>query len=205
MPRVSAAYVEDRRRQILDAALRCFAREGFHRTTMRHVVRETGLSAGAIYQYFDSKDELIAAIAAQRRAAELELVRGALATGDMAAGLKRLMQAAVGRLSSAEERRWRRVTVQLWGEALRSQRVRRLVDEGLDAPLRVLAAAMRRAQRQGRMTANVKPEAAARVAVAVFQGLVLQQAWDPSLDVAAYSRAAEHLLAALGGTRRSSR
>jgi AcrR family transcriptional regulator len=54
---------EKRRRQILDAALACFARKGFHQTSMQEICSEAGLSAGALYRYFASKSELIVAIA----------------------------------------------------------------------------------------------------------------------------------------------
>ena len=63
MPRVDDQYLESRRREIVDAAMTCFSREGFHRTTMQDIVRETGLSAGAIYRYFKSKEDIVAAIA----------------------------------------------------------------------------------------------------------------------------------------------
>src|SRR5215218_5000095 len=62
MPQVTLEHVEARRRQILSAALRCFAREGFHRTTMQDIFRGADLSPGAVYSYFTGKDELIAAI-----------------------------------------------------------------------------------------------------------------------------------------------
>ena len=64
MPKVTEEHVAARRRQILSAALRCFARQGFHRTTMQDIFREADLSPGAVYSYFGSKDELIAAIIA---------------------------------------------------------------------------------------------------------------------------------------------
>ncbi|MBF6212123.1 TetR/AcrR family transcriptional regulator [Nocardia puris] len=63
MPRVSEEHLERRRQQILDAALRCFRRKGFHETSMQDVFAESGLSAGAVYRYFKSKDELIGALA----------------------------------------------------------------------------------------------------------------------------------------------
>src|ERR1700737_2134966 len=63
MARVSKAYLEARRRQILQAAQRCFTRDGFHTAPMLDIVREAGLSAGAVYRYFPSKDDLIAAVA----------------------------------------------------------------------------------------------------------------------------------------------
>src|SRR5262249_5925610 len=62
MPKVTQEHVDARRRQILSAAVRCFAREGFHRTTMQDIFREAELSPGAVYSYFAGKDELIVAI-----------------------------------------------------------------------------------------------------------------------------------------------
>lgn len=58
MPRVSAAHEQEVRGRIVLGALRVFAEKGFHRATMQDIVRETGLSVGAIYTYFKSKDEL---------------------------------------------------------------------------------------------------------------------------------------------------
>jgi AcrR family transcriptional regulator len=62
MPKVSEEHLERRRRQILDAARLCFVRKGVHETSMQDVFAESGLSAGAVYRYFKSKNEIIAAI-----------------------------------------------------------------------------------------------------------------------------------------------
>src|SRR5262245_49836663 len=62
MPKVTQAHVQARRRQILSAALRAFAQQGFHRTTMQDIFREADLSPGAVYSYFTGKHQLIEAI-----------------------------------------------------------------------------------------------------------------------------------------------
>ena len=59
MPRVSAAHEQDIRDRILAAATRVFSEKGYHSSTIQDVVRESGLSVGAIYTYFSGKDELI--------------------------------------------------------------------------------------------------------------------------------------------------
>ena len=194
MPRVSQGYLDRRRDEILAAALRCFAREGFHRTTMQDIVAESGLSPGALYRYFAAKEELIAAIATRHHAAELALLRDASERDDVREALGDLVHAFLTRLSDPREQEWRRVTVQLWGEALRSPRVMRVVREGLDEPLAALAKLLNRIP-------GVDADATARLCASLFQGLVLQQAWDPKLDVAAYARAAESLSDALTGAR----
>jgi AcrR family transcriptional regulator len=61
MPKISDEKRNARRLQILEAAWRCFEREGLHATTMDDIVRTSGLSAGAVYSYFKNKDELILA------------------------------------------------------------------------------------------------------------------------------------------------
>jgi AcrR family transcriptional regulator len=61
VPRVSPAHELEVRERIVVAALSVFAERGFHRATMQDVVRASGLSVGAIYTYFRSKDELFLA------------------------------------------------------------------------------------------------------------------------------------------------
>ena len=63
MPKVTEEHRLARRAQIVAAARRCVIEEGFHKTTMADVIRESGLSAGAVYGYFKSKEEIVAAIA----------------------------------------------------------------------------------------------------------------------------------------------
>jgi TetR/AcrR family transcriptional regulator, transcriptional repressor of aconitase len=65
MPRVGQAHLDARRQQIVDAARARFAVHGFARTSMADVVAESGLSIGAIYRYFSSKEELVTAVCEQ--------------------------------------------------------------------------------------------------------------------------------------------
>ncbi|CAN5553390.1 hypothetical protein BH18VER2_BH18VER2_09670 [soil metagenome] len=57
----------DRREQILEAALLCFAKCGFHQTSMHDISSEAGISVGLIYRYFKNKEEVIAALAAEHK------------------------------------------------------------------------------------------------------------------------------------------
>ena len=61
MPKISDEKRAARRTQILEAAWTCFQKEGLHATTMDDIIRASRLSAGAVYSYFPSKDELILA------------------------------------------------------------------------------------------------------------------------------------------------
>ncbi|ALJ18691.1 TetR/AcrR family transcriptional regulator [Microbacterium sp. No. 7] len=74
MPKVSDAHRAARRDEIIDAALRCVARDGYRGTSIAAVIQESGLSAGAIYGHFSGKQELLVAVAERvldARAADL--------------------------------------------------------------------------------------------------------------------------------------
>ena len=65
MPKVSQAHLDARRQQIVAAARARFASHGFAHTSMADIVTESGLSNGAIYRYFTSKDEIVIAVCEQ--------------------------------------------------------------------------------------------------------------------------------------------
>jgi AcrR family transcriptional regulator len=75
MPKVSQQHRDARREQILAAARRCFLRDGFHATSMQDLFAEAGLSSGAVYSYFASKDDVIVAIAEENMRGVTEMIR----------------------------------------------------------------------------------------------------------------------------------
>jgi AcrR family transcriptional regulator len=103
MPKVSQSYREDRRREILEAAIRCFSREGFHRATVHDVVKESGMSLGAIYNYFASKEEIIEAIAEDRWERERKLFAAAQRESSFASAVNLLRDGYLGELKTPAE------------------------------------------------------------------------------------------------------
>ena len=63
--------VEDRREQIIDAAMQVFAQKGFTRATNKDIAREAGITPGLIYYYFESKEDLLKTIIETRSPAQL--------------------------------------------------------------------------------------------------------------------------------------
>ena len=187
MPKVSPQHLEARRQQILDAALTCFDRAGFHRSSMQDVVEEAGLSTGAVYRYFSSKEEIIEALADQRHAKEAALIDEAINIEDPRAALHRLADLYFEWLVDPDERRRRRLGVQIWAEAVHNARLRTVVQAGADQRRR-LEGLLERAKRQGFLDPAADHEAMTRVYLALFQGFLIQQAWQPDLDVTPYVR-----------------
>lgn len=180
MPKVSQEYRVARRQEILDVAVRCFARDGFHKVSMDTIIKEGDLSAGAIYRYFRSKDEIIAAIAQQRHAQETALLAKFLESEDLAVALPSLAKAFFLLLKSPEEQMRRKVGIQVWAEALRSKQILEILERGIDQR-KILTDAFARAQRSGRLSKLVEPDALSRLMLAILQGFILQQAWEPKV------------------------
>src|SRR5215216_7875351 len=62
MPKVSDEHRQRRRAEILDAARRCFAQHGYEGATVARLEEETGLSRGAIFNYFENKEALFVSL-----------------------------------------------------------------------------------------------------------------------------------------------
>src|SRR6195256_6727565 len=91
MPRVTTAFKEDRRAEILEAARRCVARSGFHQTSMQDICAAAGMSPGNLYRYFPSKEAIIAGIAERDRAE----VGQQFARADLSQGLFTVLEGMV--------------------------------------------------------------------------------------------------------------
>jgi AcrR family transcriptional regulator len=183
MPKVDPSYLDARRREILEAAIRCFSRQGFHRTTMRDIVRESKRSPGAIYNYFKSKEDIIEAVASERHLRERAAIAVARDEPHGVEAFRRIREAFFGPLRDPKDRRRRRVSIQMWAEAQRNPRVLGLVRRGIDQPRRLLATMIGDAQRRREVSRDLDPDAVARFMVAVFHGFVLQLEWDEHVAV----------------------
>ncbi|HTV81079.1 MAG TPA: TetR/AcrR family transcriptional regulator [Acidobacteriaceae bacterium] len=197
MPKVSQEYLAARRSEILDAAIVCFSRDGFHRTTMKDIVRESRLSPGAIYNYFQSKEEIIEAIAARRQETERHLMREAIDEGPATEVLRQVRDAFLYELENTKERLRRRVSVQLWAEAQRSPEVRKIVRRSFEEPRKLLSGVLLEAQRQGAIAKWADVDALASFVIAAFHGLVLQREWDSHFSVEPHKRLLDLLLKAV--------
>lgn len=174
MPRVSDEYLEQRRQQILDAARRCFARQGFHETTMQDVFAESGLSAGAVYRYFKTKDDLIQAISASTLGELGTVIEDALA-GDPLPGLDEIaarVAAAAQELSGPDGAA--RTGPAAWAAALHDPKVAVIVRDVFGALRTEWATAVRRMVQDGRLAADTDVEAAASALFALLPGFLLQ-------------------------------
>ncbi|MEU6070096.1 TetR/AcrR family transcriptional regulator [Streptomyces sp. NPDC047082] len=182
MPKVSQQYMDDRRTQILDAARRCFLRDGFHSTSMQDLFAESGLSAGAVYRHFASKDEMILAIAEENMREVLTMVHTVATTrprGSVGAVIADVLDLVSAR---SAEHDTARLAVLAWSEALRNPTLARQFNTLLTQMRSDLAEVVREHQESGALPKEVTAESIASALVCFLPGYILQVAMlDPTL------------------------
>lgn len=180
MARVSQEHLDARRRQILDGARRCFTRNGFHATSMQDVLKEAGLSAGAVYRYFRSKEEIVAAVAAETLASVRESYAAAAAAdppptpdelfGSVLGGLRKFLG------EPADQRALPQLLLQVWGETLRNPELARVLADGYQGLLAEWVRLVEEYQAHGWVDPEADVEHLARTLIGTVQGYFVQQA-----------------------------
>ncbi|HVX77294.1 MAG TPA: TetR/AcrR family transcriptional regulator [Bradyrhizobium sp.] len=164
---------------------------------MADIVKRSGLSHGAVYLYFQSKDDIIEALAVDRH--RQEAIRSAVTdqVEEPIAALRALVRAYARWLTDPGATLIQRVGVNGWSEALRNERVRAGVVEGIEAPRRLITDLIESAQSRGLWSRHTNPDAIARTLIALFQGLLLQKVWNQPLDIDAIVGTVDQMLDAL--------
>jgi AcrR family transcriptional regulator len=200
MPKVTEAHFAARRRQILSAALACFARDGFHRTTMQDIFGEAELSPGAVYSYFKGKDDLVRAIIAETMGFITQTA--SVLTEPLPDGRLRRPGEALAELieqnqhvelGTVEERA--RIFPHLIGEQQRDPQLNAAARAGLSGLREGFASLARAVQSRGELDAAIDPDQLGRLAISLLQGALIQiSVYGDELDLDAYVRTAVALL-----------
>jgi AcrR family transcriptional regulator len=188
MPKVTEAHLEARKQQIVDAAFLCFARKGFHPTTMQDICAEAELSSGAVYRYFESKEAIIqSACDASQAASDVDMLGRSLSERDTRLLLKGLVETFFSRFDEPGAEVVNRSMLQLWAEAAVNPRIRESHGERFKVIKDGMLGVVREAQRRGDFNPALSTEAIGIAMHAMYDGFRLQKANDPTLDTHAYT------------------
>lgn len=177
MPKVTAEHLEARKNQILEAATACFAQKGFHRTTMQDICRESGLSPGAIYRYFRSKEDIVESAGEMERTQLMAIIRQ---VGERVGTLKvldALAQHFFGMLASIGD--GAPVHLDLSAECLRDPRLFDIMQRNYRVYLDALTGIVRQGIAEGKFNQNLDPKSAAQVMIAMYEGTEMQKTLFP--------------------------
>ncbi len=179
----SAAH---RREQILTAALACFARQGYFQTRMDDIVRESGLSKGALYHHFAGKEEVFLGLfdeferaiwAGWQATAELDAPKAIARQGDI------VLEQVLGVPGVIDA--W----IEFLGHSQSRERFANIYTQSRGQLARTIRAGIRAGQ-----LARCNASALAATLTAIIEGLILQALADRSFDARRHWRSAWRLL-----------
>ena len=161
----------DRQRQILRAAAECFARKGFHQTTMDDIAREAGISAGLIYRHFAGKEDLIIALVKIYEDDQRAKLDRARQHTNFAEAIEAFFTMASDYMDWKTEGI---LFVEVSAEALRNPRIADVVQRDDAQLVRDLAQLIAQAQQEGQIDHSLAPTETAELLIALDQGSLLR-------------------------------
>lgn len=168
----------DRRAAILDAAQRCFSRDGFHQASMQQICAEAGMSPGNLYRYFPSKEAIIAGIVERNRADAARDFASVANAPDFFTGLRTLAYQYLIERPEDEVG----LCAEIMAESRRNSEVADL-HQGLERDVKVMLVDMlRRAADRGEFSGNVDLDAAATMLMVLADGMSWRRASDQDFD-----------------------
>jgi TetR/AcrR family transcriptional regulator, repressor for uid operon len=193
MPKLKPATQAARRDHILNAAQMCFARSGFHRTTMQDICKAAEVSPGALYVYFTSKEALIQGVCDRDRQQFADKIQYLGSAPDLLAALKGIAE----HYFIEEPAHKRLFAVEMGVESTRNPAVaatHNAIDKFVQDSF---AALFQRLKDEGRIAPALEIAAVTQVFHIMGEGLFWRRAIDPHFDAQAVLPGMMHTLAGL--------
>jgi AcrR family transcriptional regulator len=169
--------VLDRRSQILEAAMTCFAECGFHQTSMHDISAEAGISVGLIYRYFKNKEEVIAALADEHKKDIAELLERA---GEAPTLLEAMEILFTSHCCERSPQIISAFVVDLFAEASRNPQVAKIVRNVAKSKTEGVAKLIARSPEARRIAPWLDPREIAEMIFAVNDGSMMRSVFRPS-------------------------
>ena len=187
MPQIPIDPVLDRRTQILEAAIVCFAKHGFHQASMHDISAEAGISVGLIYRYFENKEAVIAAMADQHKKEIQDLLERARQAPSLLESLEILFTAHCCDNSPKVQSAF---VVDLYAEASRNSQIADLVRDVLQTAMDGVTDLIARApEAKNGATHGLEPHELSELIFAVARGMLMRDVLQPQEMTAAERRA----------------
>ncbi len=180
-PKVTEEYRNNVRDKILQSAAALFSQNGYHTTSMDDIVKESGLSKGAIYGYFKSKDDLFLALSDKQLESMIDNMQDAFSPEDSAKN--KLMKAAEIHFRQIVDPNdvWR-VTLELWVESPRIPSLEKRVRKRYDLAHKFLADIIAEGKKKGEFRKDIDPDMISSILLATIRGLSIHTRMGHNFD-----------------------
>src|ERR1700722_5500467 len=189
MPLPQAEPIQDRREQIMQAAMGCFAKRGFHQASMHDISAEAGISVGLIYRYFANKEAVISAMADRHKQEIQEVLERARQAPTLLESLEILFTA---HCCEDEPHLVSAFVVDLYAEAARNAEIADLVRGVLETAMNGLIDLIARSPENTNASHGLMPNELAELIFAVARGMLMRDVLRPA-DTTAEERRTRQL------------
>jgi AcrR family transcriptional regulator len=198
MPRVTDAYRAERRSQIIEAAFACFAARGFHATTMDDICAAVGLSPGAVYRYFRSKDDIIETTIRQGQVEDVRQMTEVAAGKPAREAIESVLANAFAYLREESQAR-ASVVLETWAGGARNEQLGEAMRATVDALIGTATSILEAGKAAGELEPGLDSEAVAEVLLALFSGRRFVQGVGRGVPMDRYLAAVRQVVSALAG------
>jgi AcrR family transcriptional regulator len=171
---------DEKRREILEAARRCFVRDGFRGASISDICAEAKISPGHLYHYFESKEAIVSALA------EARLEKAATRFAQMM-NSSNLVSALVSeieeRAKTNNEHAFGALQLEMLAEAGRNPSVGSVLQKRSRQVRSLMADYLREAQKRGQVDPTLDPDLTAAILMGVIDGTKVAAIRDPSLNL----------------------
>jgi TetR/AcrR family transcriptional repressor of uid operon len=185
MPQTQIDAGADRRAQILEAAIVCFAKRGFHQASMHDISAEAGISVGLIYRYFENKEAVISAMADRHKKEIQEMLERARQAPTLLESLEILFTA---HCCEGEPQIISAFVVDLYAEASRNPQTADLVRDVLQTSMNGVTDLIARSPEAKNAAHGLAPHELSELIFAVARGMLMRDVLQPQEMTAAERR-----------------
>lgn len=177
-PRSRAERRDHQVQRILEAAKTCFVRSGFQGASMQQICAEAGMSPGALYRYFSSKEAIIEAICEADRAEDAKLFASILSNPNVVDGM---VEGAMAHIRHVHETNAAPLFAEICAESMRNEAVETTCRKNMEQVLDVFRGYVGGAIERGEIDPPVDLETLLYSIMAIVHGMALNDL--PSLGV----------------------
>jgi AcrR family transcriptional regulator len=181
MPKLTNEQKTSRRKQIMQAALICVARQGFHQTSMRDICMEAKMSMGAVYNYYKSKEEILAAMTKEGRQAKRLTLERLKERRNARESFQELFRYFFLVYKNGSFRTYGTIDLETYCEAMRNKEIRKIMQEECKSLTNPLAGLIRHWQRKKEIRRDIDPSYLANCLISLSIGIKIHLLVQPEL------------------------
>ena len=166
MPKVVPEYREEAKNRILEAALQEFSEKGFNQTTMDDVARRVGVSKGALYLYFKSKEELFRGIYEKAPHALGDMIRSSFKGDNLIESASQIFDGMIKQYASNPG-----LSFEIFAEATRNPGLKKILRSNYDEYINIMLGFLKEQQRKGNVNKEQDLHALAQALISLWNGM----------------------------------